>query len=182
MEKEIEVEIIVENIKGSSDIEIFFKNLEEKEGIKKGDILKGIINKENKFIIKSPKTNNFLEFQYGINCKFSPEYDCKMIHPNSKVGKKLGFDDNFTKSSYLTFFLNSYTVWLSFIHSNNEGKGNFLRLLNNLKLNNFRIIVPSPSNRMQEICIKFGFPPQIEIIEGCECLILDCRKNGKDGR
>ena len=48
-------------------------------------------------------------------------------------------------------------VWISYISSKQEGKGNFSKLLKELKAKYEWIKIPTPSNKMLKICQKKGF-------------------------
>ena len=48
-------------------------------------------------------------------------------------------------------------VFISAIHSNQKGKGNFSRLLQELKEKYNWIKIPTPSNTLIKICAKKGF-------------------------
>jgi len=48
-------------------------------------------------------------------------------------------------------------VWISFIISKEEGKGNFVRFLNELKEKYEWIKIPTPSIRMIKIALRNGF-------------------------
>lgn len=56
-------------------------------------------------------------------------------------------------------------VWISFIVSKQEGKGNFKRFLEELKLKYSWIKIPTPSVRMFMIAIQNGFKPKKEYFE-----------------
>ena len=48
-------------------------------------------------------------------------------------------------------------VWISFIESKEKGKGNFSKLLDELKEKYTWIKVPTPFALMREICLRKGF-------------------------
>lgn len=102
---------------------------------------------------------------------FKSENKEKLIEIDSDFGKIIGFtSDKFVEDSYLFLDKKNFLIWVSLIISKNEGKGNFLNLLNNLKALKFNFIIPNPSKRMFGISQKFGFS-ELCILEGTECVI-----------
>ena len=61
-------------------------------------------------------------------------------------------------------------VWISMIISKEEGKGNFKKLLDELKSKYKWIKIPTPSNRMLIIADKAGFKGKVEY----------CKEAGED--
>ena len=77
-------------------------------------------------------------------------------HP---LAEKLGFtEDKFDgwlgkKDGY---------IYISFIISKAQGKGNLTKLFNNILSLGYGIKVPTPFERMKQICVKKGFRKSIE--------------------
>lgn len=88
-----------------------------------------------------------------------------MITPDCEIGVKVGFTSD--KFGGYMWLQDPTTIIIPLIESFNEHKGNFVKLLDNLKSNYSKIIVSYPSNRMKEILIKSGF--KFEEIDGYEC-------------
>lgn len=80
----------------------------------------------------------------------------EFIELDSDLGKELGFtSDKF--DGYLGLDLDNKTIFISLIRSKQEGKGNLLQLFRNIVDFGCSIKVPTPSDRMMKICLKYGF-------------------------
>lgn len=76
-----------------------------------------------------------------------------IIKLDTKKAKELGFtSDKFTG----WLWLDDKFIWVSFIVSKQEGKGNLRALFDKTEEAGYRIIVPTPSIRMEMICRKRG--------------------------
>ena len=76
-----------------------------------------------------------------------------IIKIDSKKGREFGFtSDKFSKDSYL--WKDGKFIWISFIASINEHKGNLRALFDTIETKGYNIIVPTPMNRMMAICEK----------------------------
>lgn len=80
-----------------------------------------------------------------------------IIHPDSKFGKTIGFNKS-TFSGWL--WKDEKYMWISLITSKYRGKGNLRILFDKIEELGYIIIVPTPSNRMIEICLKRGMVPR----------------------
>jgi hypothetical protein len=69
-------------------------------------------------------------------------------------------------------------VWISFIVSKEPGKGNLKMLFDTIEKNGYKIIVPTPSNRMVKICMERGMvKTNINTPHGvCECMMMPEKK------
>lgn len=81
-----------------------------------------------------------------------------IIELDSDFGKEFGFTaDKF----FGWLWKQSNFIWISFIESKYEGKGNLRKLFDTIEEKGFEIIVPTPSQRMQMICEKRGMKLQM---------------------
>ena len=77
-----------------------------------------------------------------------------IVELDSDFGKELGFtSDKFHGYLWLT----GKTIIISFIVSLQEGKGNLSRLFNAIGGFGYKIEIPTPSVKMQQIAEKRGF-------------------------
>lgn len=80
-----------------------------------------------------------------------PDFVCE---PGDPRVKKFGW----TKLKFRGYLsIEGNTIWISSIWSNNRGKGNFSRLVKNIRKAGYQIKVPSPFPHMEEICKHLGF-------------------------
>lgn len=91
-----------------------------------------------------------------------------IINLNTKRAKIFGFTSN-KYDGYLWKVKNS--IYISFIVSRHQGKGNVRKLFETILKKGFDIWVPTPSARMRMICEKFGgksewMDSEIEAYEG----------------
>jgi len=82
-----------------------------------------------------------------------------IIDLDSDFGKELGFTSD--KFDGWLWFHDPY-VYISFIVSKDEGKGNLAHLFQSITDRGYGIKVPTPFARMKEICVKQGFSPSKE--------------------
>lgn len=76
-----------------------------------------------------------------------------IIDLNSELAISFGFTpDKFDGWLWQT----DNTIWVSFITSLEEGKGNVKQLFDNIESKGFDIIVPAPFARMKKICEARG--------------------------
>ena len=75
---------------------------------------------------------------------------------------KIDFDEKFHPEFNGWMWEQDDGIWVSCITSKEEWKGNFLRLLEELKSKYAWIRIPTPSNRMVMIAMRNGFEPIIE--------------------
>lgn len=131
--------------------------------------IKAVSSPENlmEFVEGYVKINNDLLIKQGEDVN-------KYITPSSKFGNKIGFtSDKF--DGYLT--KDGNRIWISFIMSLQEGKGNLKNLFDNIEKQGFDIIVPTAFPRMKKICLKremVEFPIECKIfdeIEYVNCMI-----------
>ena len=88
-----------------------------------------------------------------------------IIEINSERGKQFRFtDDKFALDSYL--WKKGDSILISFIVSQNPGKGDFSRLVKLIFEKGFIVNVPTPFAHMRNILKKWGF--QITFDDGCE--------------
>ena len=86
------------------------------------------------------------------------------IDLDSRFGKEIGFTSNrFDCGSYL-FKVGNY-VYISFIHSKEQGKGYLSSLFDAIQNKGFGIKVPTPFAKMEAICVKKGFKKTQEFFE-----------------
>ncbi len=80
-----------------------------------------------------------------------------IIFPShSKLAKELGFtSDKFTSESYLG--KKGDYIYLSFIHSQKEGKGYLSQLMRNIFRASYGVKIPTPMGKMEEIVRKKEF-------------------------
>jgi len=78
----------------------------------------------------------------------------KQILPDDPLGKKFGFTKELF-DGYL--WIQGKYVYVSFIVSKKERKGNLKRLFEEIQKNGYGIKVPTAMGRMTEICFKNGF-------------------------
>lgn len=98
------------------------------------------------------------------------------IDLDSEIGKAIGFtSDKFDLGSYL--WAKEGYVYVSFIHSKDEGKGNLSALFNNILTQKRGIKVPTPFAKMKFICLTHGFKETKEwfdeVGEYAEVLVKD---------
>lgn len=80
-----------------------------------------------------------------------------MIQPGDKGTEQFGFTpDKFDGYLWLE---GDDMVWVSLIISKEEGKGNLRALFDAIEANGLKIIVPTASNRMTDICKRRGYKP-----------------------
>jgi hypothetical protein len=80
-----------------------------------------------------------------------------IVHLDSKFGKVIGFtSDRFETMSYLWVYPKKKTVWISFIMSIESHKGYLRSLFDTIEEKGYKIIVPTPFPRMEDICLKRG--------------------------
>jgi len=85
-----------------------------------------------------------------------------IIELDSKFGKELGFtSDKF--DGWL--WKKDGDIWISFIQSKKEGKGNLSRLFDAISKRGYKIKVPTPMGKMRLILVKKGFKPTVEFVE-----------------
>lgn len=77
-----------------------------------------------------------------------------MINTDSEGGKEIGFTSDLF-DGYL--WKNNEDIYISFIISLQEGKGNLRRLFDNILKAGFNIKIPTPFPRMESIIKKLGF-------------------------
>ena len=78
-----------------------------------------------------------------------------MIKPDSEKGKELGFtSDKFSEDSYL--WEDGKLMFISFIVSKQEHKGNLRALFDAIEAKGYSIVVPTPMDRMIGICERRG--------------------------
>ncbi len=86
--------------------------------------------------------------------KIQEAFNNGIIDVDSREGKKLGFtSDKFNGWLWKT----DNSIYISFIQSINQNKGNFSELLNNIESKGYVIKVPNPLKKMKQILIKKGF-------------------------
>ena len=81
------------------------------------------------------------------------------IDLDSENGKIFGFTSELFEG-YL--WKKKDDIYISFIISKQEGKGNLRKLFNNILQHGFNIKVPTPFPRMQKIISKLGFTKTFE--------------------
>lgn len=64
-------------------------------------------------------------------------------------------EDKFDMGTYL--WKTGNRIYVSFIHSKHEGRGNLRKLFKTIIAKGHEIAVPTPSARMRMICMKNGF-------------------------
>lgn len=82
-----------------------------------------------------------------------------VIDTDSAAGKELGFTSDLFEG---WLWKNGQTIYISFIISNDPGKGNLSRLFDAIEQRGFKIAVPTPFDRMQAILKRKGFLPSYE--------------------
>ena len=95
-----------------------------------------------------------------------------IIKLDSNKAKKLGFtSDKF----FGWLWEDGKYMWISFIESNQEHQGNLRQLFDRIEELGYIIIVPTPSNRMAEICLKRGMVRRMTKYDGeiLEIMIKD---------
>ncbi len=89
-----------------------------------------------------------------------------MKHENNgeiKLGSERANQLGFTKDKFGGYLWGKgKDVYISFITSKFEGKGNLRKLFDNISKAGFNIKVPTPFPRMKAICIKLGFEERLE--------------------
>jgi len=84
-----------------------------------------------------------------------------MIKIDSKEAKKLGFtSDKFTNYSYLWKIGDN--IYISLIGSKKEGEGYLRGLFNEILESGFKVAVPNPLPKMEQILAKNDFVMEIE--------------------
>ena len=84
------------------------------------------------------------------------------IFPDDEWGETIGFtSDKFSGESYL-WAKSDKSIFISFIMSTQEGKGNMRALINNLLCLGLTVKVPTPFPRMECILKRMGFEKIIE--------------------
>lgn len=78
---------------------------------------------------------------------------------------KIDFDEKFHPEFTGWMWEHDDGIWISCIISKEEGKGNFLRLLEELKSKYNWIRIPTPSSRMAMIAFRNGFKLKKEWFE-----------------
>ena len=81
---------------------------------------------------------------------------------NSEFGKEIGFTDD--KFSGWLWKKGNY-IYVSFIESKQEGKGNLSKLFNSIQAKGFGIKVPTPFSRMESIIKRKSFVKTHEMFE-----------------
>ena len=81
------------------------------------------------------------------------------IDPDSPFGKELGFTTN-KFSGWL--WRKGNVIYVSFIVSLSESRGNLRNLLKNIHEKGFTIKIPTPFPRMEKICERLGFKHKTE--------------------
>lgn len=81
------------------------------------------------------------------------------INTDSDSGKLLGFTSDLFEG-YL--WKKDKDIYVSFIISKKQGKGNLRRLFDNILKAGYNIKVPTPFPRMEKILRKLGFKPTFE--------------------
>lgn len=97
-----------------------------------------------------------------------------MIEVGSEEGMRFGFTaDRFQPHSYL--WRQGNTIIVSFIASVNPRRGAFRQLVEEIRRQGFRVAVPTPLGRMQEIVIKNGYKHEVQDTEhgACDVWILE---------
>ena len=93
------------------------------------------------------------------------------IHLDTEDGKALGFTSDKFIHSWL--WKVEDIIYISFIASKDEGKGNLIKLFQAILDAGYGIKIPTPSNRMLKITQKFGgFKLSKENTEDGECMYL----------
>jgi hypothetical protein len=87
-----------------------------------------------------------------------PDFVCE---PGDPRVKKFGWTKSKFKG-YISIDDCGNTIWISAVMSKQPGKGNYSRLIKNLRKAGFTIKVPSPMPRMEEICKHMGFTKTVE--------------------
>jgi hypothetical protein len=83
-----------------------------------------------------------------------------VIDPSSPKGKRFGF----VKTKFRGYLSDDGdTIWISAIESIFKGRGDFSKLVKRIHSLGYRIKVPSPFPRMEDICIHLGFTKTTEL-------------------
>lgn len=72
-------------------------------------------------------------------------------------------------------------IWVSFIISKQPGQGNFRALVKNILGTGHGVVVPNPSKRMMDICVRLGFTyerRQIDVGGDVDVIDVLCSKQG----
>ena len=67
-------------------------------------------------------------------------------------------------------------IWISFIVSYDQGKGNLRMLFDKIIKSGYRIVVPTPFARMEMICKKYGMKKETrrsEMVDIVECMVTN---------
>ncbi len=102
------------------------------------------------------------------------------IDLDSEIGKELGFTSNkFNRGSYL--WKQGDYVYISFIHSKEEGKGYLHDLFRAIQRAGLGIKVPTPFAKMELICKSHNFKKTSEWFEAVEsnCEVWVKKGNGE---
>ena len=86
----------------------------------------------------------------------------RMIQLDDKNAVKIGFtSDKFSPESYL--WQNGKKIYISFIHSKEQGKGYFKELIKKIEELGFVVVVPTPLPKMEFILKKYNFKKTYEL-------------------
>ena len=103
-----------------------------------------------------PYAAQHVDFSKPLKEQEKPDFVCE---PGDIRVKKFGW----TKSKFRGYLsLDGKTIWVSSIWSHQKGRGNFSRLVKNIRKAGFTIKVPSPFPRMEAICQHLGFTRTVE--------------------
>ena len=92
----------------------------------------------------------------------TPKTQDRIVELDSEMGKKLGFTSDLFDG---WLWERGEDIYISFIMSNLEGKGNLRKLIDRVLSLHFNVKVPTPSNRMLKILIRGGFKRTVESAE-----------------
>lgn len=112
--------------------------------------------KNGKEIMNNEKPQTDISGQFGAGV--IPLAD-GCINTDSDSGKLLGFTSDLFEG-YL--WKKDKDIYVSFIISKKQGKGNLRRLFDNILKAGYNIKVPTPFPRMEKILRKLGFKPTFE--------------------
>jgi len=82
-----------------------------------------------------------------------------IIEPDSKFGKELGFTSEMFDG---WLWKSGKFIYVSFIISKDEGKGNLRKLFETILSKGYGVKVPTPFAKMRSICDKMGFKSAYE--------------------
>lgn len=113
---------------------------------------------QNKVELAKPKNEHGLVWVEPL--VILPESGC--IEPDSEKGKRFGFTKDLFEG-YL--FESGKDIYISFIISLREGKGNLRKLFDSILEEGYNVKVPTPFARMEMIIKKMGFKHTVEYVK-----------------